>query len=248
MPFSLRPFRNQAPVPRRFQIQDIFYTVERSRRRTIALQVRDSGEVLVRAPRWALASSVHGFVRQKLRWLRKALERVEQQARTRLSGLPGERIFVWGEPLLLAVAASEGRELSWQVDGERLVVALPDGRPDPALIRQTIRRAYRQAVQARVAETLPPVAARLGVAVKEVTVGFAKARWGSCNARGRLRFNGRLAMMPPAMLEYVIVHEAAHLREMNHSKRFWSLVEGLLPDYKTRQRWMREQAPRFDVG
>ena len=73
-----------------------------------------------------------------------------------------------------------------------------------------------------------------------IAIKAAKTRWGSCSAQGNLNFHWKLILMPPAILDYVVVHELAHRIEMNHSPRFWTQVERILPDYRERRRWLKE--------
>lgn len=73
-----------------------------------------------------------------------------------------------------------------------------------------------------------------------ITIRDQKTRWGSCSGRGTLSFNWRLILAPPEILDYVVVHELCHLTHMNHSKEFWELVESVIPDYKTKRKWLKE--------
>ena len=73
-----------------------------------------------------------------------------------------------------------------------------------------------------------------------ITVRDQKTRWGSCSAQGNLNFNWRLILAPEGVLDYVVIHELAHRKEMNHSRQFWSLVEAVMPDYRLRRRWLRD--------
>lgn len=95
----------------------------------------------------------------------------------------------------------------------------------------------------RACAELPPrlavFAARMGVTYGRVTIRNQKTRWGSCSSKGNLNFNCVLMLAPPEIQDYVLVHELAHRKEMNHSARFWAVVEGILPDYKERRKWLR---------
>lgn len=73
-----------------------------------------------------------------------------------------------------------------------------------------------------------------------ITIRDQKTRWGSCSGRGTLSFNWRLILAPPEILDYVVVHELCHLTHMNHSKEFWALVESVIPDYKIKRKWLKE--------
>lgn len=78
-----------------------------------------------------------------------------------------------------------------------------------------------------------------------VTLRDQKTRWGSCSSKGNLNFNWRLLLMPETIMEYVVVHELAHRREMNHSPRFWQIVAEQLPDYQARRQWLKENGERY---
>jgi predicted metal-dependent hydrolase len=86
-------------------------------------------------------------------------------------------------------------------------------------------------------------AADLGVAYKRLTIRDGRSRWGSCSSAGGLNFSWRLILAPPAILDYVVVHELAHLRELNHSPRFWALVAAHCPDYQLQRKWLKEHGP-----
>ncbi|MCM1159537.1 MAG: M48 family metallopeptidase [Bacteroidales bacterium] len=87
--------------------------------------------------------------------------------------------------------------------------------------------------------------ALLGVDYQKIRIGDQKTRWGSCSSKGTISYNWHLILMPERIMDYVIVHELCHLREMNHSKRFWQLVEEILPDYASRRKWLKENGNRY---
>ncbi|NQT30514.1 MAG: M48 family metallopeptidase [Candidatus Saganbacteria bacterium] len=84
-----------------------------------------------------------------------------------------------------------------------------------------------------------------GLKYRKLSLSKVRRRWGSCNSKGDLRINWRLAMASGVVLDYVIVHELMHLVEQNHSKRFWNKVSALMPDYKQQRKWLRENGPRL---
>ena len=85
-------------------------------------------------------------------------------------------------------------------------------------------------------------AGRMGVDYKRITIRSQKTRWGSCSAKGNLNYNWKLMLCPEEVQDYVVVHELAHRREMNHSKAFYRIVEEILPDYRERMRWLKDHA------
>jgi predicted metal-dependent hydrolase len=95
-------------------------------------------------------------------------------------------------------------------------------------------------------DRLPPVVARiaaqLGVAPKTIKVAHQTSRWGSCSTRGQLRFSWRMATLPDPVFDYIVLHELAHLKEMNHGPRFWAIVAAHCPEHKAHRRWLRTLA------
>lgn len=91
------------------------------------------------------------------------------------------------------------------------------------------------------AERSAEFSSRMGVRFHKITIRHQKTRWGSCSAAGNLSFNCLLVLAPPEVLDYVVVHELAHRIEMNHSPAFWAQVERILPDYRSRRQWLKEQ-------
>ncbi|MEL6794525.1 MAG: SprT family zinc-dependent metalloprotease, partial [Pseudomonadota bacterium] len=109
----------------------------------------------------------------------------------------------------------------------------------------------KERARAAILPIVDDAAAALGTGYGRISMRDPKGRWGSCSAKGDLNFSWRLAMAPPAVLDYVAVHEAAHLREMNHGPQFWALVERLRPDWRVQRNWLREEGAalhrfRFD--
>ncbi|MDO5477148.1 MAG: SprT family zinc-dependent metalloprotease [Eubacteriales bacterium] len=170
----------------------------RSDRRTLSLQVRRDGEVLVRAPRRASLAEIESFVRKNAGWLQKHIELVEKERE--------------------AAAASPVEPLSMEE------------------IRKLADEALR-VIPARVAHYAPLVGVRYG----RITIRNQRTRWGSCSSKGNLNFNCLLMLAPPEVLDYVVVHELCHRKEMNHSPRFWAEVERVIPSYKTYEKWLKTE-------
>ena len=104
-----------------------------------------------------------------------------------------------------------------------------------------------RALRTRAAAELPPqllaLAATLGLTVARVTIRDQRSRWGSCSPKGHIALNFRLLLMPSDVREYVLVHELMHLKQPNHSRRFWRLVEGACPGFRDAERWLRKHGP-----
>jgi len=211
------------------------FDIIRSRRKTIAVEITKEGGVLVRAPLKLARREVLAFVHQSSDWIARKLAqtRVLQEERTPRRFGEGELFPFMGEQHCLRYVA--GGEYLRKENGEFLLGAELSFRAGD-LFRTWYRARAREILEDRVAQ----FALRMGLTFRSVRITDAKERWGSCNAAGSLNFAWRLVMAPPHVIDYVIVHELAHLVEMNHSRRFWGRVGRVLPDYAKRRKWLRE--------
>lgn len=220
----------------------VSYHLKRSSaRRTLALQVREEGLVVVQAPHHTPLSEVEGFIRRHLPWLRTRMQVAVQRRWSWHNGmalpwLGGHLILNWQEDDLVMPRAG--------VDSLQLGGAWPEV---PARVRDWYRGQAAQILPAR----LVVQADRMGVSIPPLRLSDAQTRWGSLSVQGRMGLNWRLVMLSGELIDYVICHELAHLRQHNHSPAFWREVEALYPDYRSaRGRLRREGAAamalRFD--
>lgn len=107
---------------------------------------------------------------------------------------------------------------------------------------------YREAAREYFPKRVSYFAYVLNVSYGKITIRDQKTRWGSCSSKGNLSFNWRLILAPPNVLDYVVVHELCHRKEMNHSPRFWALVESVMPDYKEHRKWLKENGGKLTLS
>ena len=174
--------------------------VRRSRRRSIGLEVRPDGSVILRVPSRLSKRDALAFLQTKEAWLRKCLDQVEErESFAEAAGL---------EPLT-------EDELS----------------------------ALTKAARAYFTEKCAWLAPVVGVDYGRISIRHQKTRWGSCSAKGNLNFNCLLMLAPEDVRDYVVVHELCHRKEMNHSSAFWAEVARVVPDYREKERWLKENGP-----
>lgn len=210
------------------------YTLNRSRRRTLALYIRDGG-VEVRAPMKMPKQDIDRFVASKDKWIKARLEksRIQAERRETFSLYYNDTILFRGEPH--QIVAKNSRHAG--IDGECFYMP-PALSPD--LIKSTCVRIYRDAAKNYLTERTFDIARIMSAKPAGVRISGAKTRWGSCSAKKNISYSWRLMMAGDEVIDYVIVHELAHLAQMNHSARFWRIVATVLPDYALRKARLKE--------
>lgn len=217
----------------------IGYRLRRSpRRRTIALLIDDRG-LRVAAPLRAPQQAIDALLREHSGWvLRKVGDWQRRQPPAR-QWVAGEQLMLLGEPLILELR--QGIRAPQVADDRRLLV--PDR--DPAALERAVQRWLKQQALALFTRRCHDYSLQLGLPLPAVRLSNARTRWGSCHAGGRIRIHWRLVQGPPAWSDYVVAHEVAHLRQMNHSPAFWATVASLVPDYAERRAALRREAHRY---
>ena len=155
----------------------------------------------------------------------------------------GQCVLYRGAPHTLEVREQPAAPASVTLDDHTIQVSVR--RRDGALVRRALRRWCKAQAALLIPSRVGEVAARLGARYRSVTLGDQRTRWGSCSRAGRLRFNWRLVMAPPAVLDYVICHELVHLKVLNHSAKFWRLVAAACPQHLRHRSWLRRHGPRL---
>ena len=219
------------------------YVIHRSQRqKTIAVRVDPVEGVSVRAPRATPVDRLDEIVHRKSRWILDRRRRIED-----LPPAPSPREFVSGETFLYLgrqyrlklergrAARGGGARL---VAGRLLVPVVPSGRR-PAGIRAALGEGYRQRAALRLPERVALWAPKIGVEPRDVLIREQRKRWGSADAEGRIRLNWRVIQAPMRQVDYVVVHELAHLVHQDHTRDFWGLVGRTMGDYEGRRDALR---------
>jgi predicted metal-dependent hydrolase len=204
----------------------VAFRFARSRRRTIGISV-DADGLAVAAPHYAPWLEIERFLVEKSRWIFRKLDEWAKAGRpVRISGVAGEVLPLRGRMLTLEVTQGERRVA---LAGDRLTLQLRNPQERMRVKAELVRWLKVHALEILV----PRVAyytAQLGLPQPRVGISNARTQWGVCTQDGRIRLSWRLVHVPPALADYVVAHEVAHLIELNHSSRFWKVVEKLYPE------------------
>ncbi len=244
-PQPVAPTKN-APSPRcelHLGEHRVAYELRRARRRSIGFVVGSEG-LRVSAPRWLPQADIERALLQKSDWiLRKLVEQGERARRVeaaRIEWRDGGSFNFLGQPIWLRLDP-EKAGIHLDESGALLHVGLP-----LLASQEQVRDAVQVWLKRRARAVFEPrcqhFAAALGVQMTHLRLSSAQTRWGSASADGSIRLNWRLIHFSADIIDYVVAHELAHLREMNHSARFWAVVASVMPDYEQARGRLREES------
>ncbi|MGP1682599.1 MAG: M48 family metallopeptidase, partial [Giesbergeria sp.] len=228
------------------------YALVRARRRSIGFSVGAEG-LSVRAPHAVTLGAIDAAVQEKSDWIVRKLgemrERAARQDQVRIVWRDGVCLPWLGQMLCVRLdgaAPVGGRLLAEGAGTPVLQLGLPES-ATPQQMRDAVAAWLARSARAHFTQRLDDFAPRMGVRWQRLALTNARTRWGSARSDGTIRLNWRLMHFAPELLDYVVVHELAHLHHMDHSPRFWAEVAAILPDHAhLRRRLQQEPAPRWE--
>ncbi|HWJ94149.1 MAG TPA: SprT family zinc-dependent metalloprotease [Telluria sp.] len=250
--FPVPPVGPDDPPLRRIVLGQhaVEYALRRSTRRSIGFMIDDDG-LRVTAPKRVTLAEVDNAIRAKQRWILTKLHergerRVRLQQRPELRWENGARLPYLGGEIVLELEDAARSHCHFDAESRVLTVGVVPGLSEWQL-KERVRLWYQGEAKRLFGERLDLYAARMGLAYNAFALSSAGTRWGSCTIEGNIRLNWRLIHYPLALIDYVVAHELAHLREMNHSARFWAIVESVYPDYDGARLALRKRSHEMPV-
>jgi len=232
------PFRPIVFEKKEIRTDEISAQIIRSRRRTISLEVLSDATVILRSPKNTSESYLQKILRERKSWIQKK----QKKFQTRFPTLPkrrweaGETIFFQGDLLTLCINIGKKPSAKYEEAIKTLHLTLRTHHDAERVCTQWLKKQAKEILTQRAQF----FAQKFSVLYQDLRITSAKSRWGSCCRKKNINFAWRLIMTPPDVIDYVIIHELAHLRNLNHSARFWELVSHWMPDYKTHKKWLQE--------
>ena len=212
------------------------HLVRHRRARRYILRLLPDGSARVTIPRGGSVVEARRFAGKHAAWLERQLLRQAAQPAVSRQWVPGTNILFRGEPVRLEIGGDGDTKLvRFAEEVVRVRAVETDLRP---AVERHLRRLAARELPARVLE----LSARHQLTVRRITIRSQRSRWGSCSRRGTISLNWRLVQAPVFVRDYLVLHELAHLREMNHSPRFWREVARLCPNFAEAERWLKEHA------
>lgn len=222
--------------------ETIPYLLEHRQRRTVGLKITADG-LVVHAPKRIFAFQLNQILQEKSGWIINKLQARAANQVDAIGWTNGEHLLYLGQDIQLSILKNPSNKAP-VFDANTLTLATPT--PDnQTLIQRKVIQWYQKQAGLDFSRRLKIFATKLGVATPPLTLSNARSRWGSCNSRGEVRLNWRLLQAPPHIINYVICHELAHLKQMNHSAKFWAVVESLFPNYKLAEKELKTLSPQL---
>ncbi len=219
---------------------EVPYVVRPSARaRRVSLRIREAGTVEVVVPLGHLVPTPESVLRRHAEWIFRTFDRLRRGGG--VAGLQpvgdGSRMLLLGAERTIRVLREERRRpLLTLADSEIIVRLTPESPED---IRPLLARWIRAQAESVIPSRVRQMNERWGFRYTGIAVRNQRTRWGSCSRKGALSFNWRLVILPADVADYLICHELAHLKHLNHSARFWNLVEKICPSYRQSEHWLR---------
>lgn len=217
------------------------HRIIRSDRKSISIILDDEGRLIIRAPKYISNARINSFVLSKEKWILNNQQRIKKRANAFLS-----KQFVEGESFLLL-----GQEYTLKITDAKKIMLFDNMIIMPRKLMDNPKGAmisyYKDSLLYYAKSKADIVAFEHGLNFRRIKISSAQKRWGSCNSKGNINLTYRLCMAPDWIIDYVIVHELCHTVHLNHSKDFWYMVGGILPDYKTCQKWLKDNGYLLNI-
>jgi len=213
----------------------------RSQRKTIAILVQNDGKVVVRAPLFVSETRIQKFVDLKKDWITTQQKKAYSRRGPLHQFKEGELFLFLGREIPLKLIESEDGTLTL---GKSFLL----NRSVTGKAEQVFTRWYQTQARQIFTKRVNFFARKFGFSHGRIRLSSARTRWGSCSSKGTLSFTWRLVMAPADVIDYVIIHELVHLEIQNHSRAFWQRVGEILPEYKEKRKWLKNNGIKLTLG
>ena len=232
--------------------REVQFILKRSSRRSIGISIDKKGNISVAAPFNVPEKNVKELLAKKSSWILSKLNFIEKSAAEE-GDIPktfrdGDKLLFMGEEYTLRLIQDKLLKLPIiRQGGDKALELYSANGCSIDQLRDTIRNWYVKEFEKIIKDCVDAYSKLLGVKPRRLTIREQKTRWGSCSSKGNLNFNWRLVMAPIDIFSYVAIHELCHMKEMNHSERFWALVGKLCPDYRLKRKWLKENGQKLTL-
>jgi len=218
-----------------------------ARSRSLKLKIEKDGQVVVVTPPRISAAQVTAFITSHLSWIEQTRAQLLQR---QVFSQTSDSVSLFGQayPRKVSFEPTEASGVKLQ-NGELVIALIPDlkhPQGSPTVIQTQIDRFVQRTAEKYIIPRTHQLAKVMNIEFKNITLRHQKSRWGSCSSQGNLNFNWRLVHYPTEVIDYVIIHELAHRRQMNHSAAFWNIVKQYDPAFSQHRGWLKRHGSSLD--
>jgi len=216
----------------------------KKRRRTISLRIKEDGKIVIYAPHHTPKWEIEKFIKEKQIWIvNKISEKEKQIIEAEKTFLSGERFLYLGEWYPLEIHEFDHKEPPLRLSFGKFIL----NKDHIEGARDLFIKWYKREAKEKIVGRIDYYSHRLHLFPRGIRITNARSRWGSCSRDNRLSFSWRIIMASLTVIDYILIHELVHIREKNHSKRFWTTLESILPDYRKHRLWLKENGHLLQV-
>lgn len=220
--------------------------VRYSRSKKLRLHINGRGEVKLTAPKRASDRLIKQFIRSQSNWIKTKLAEINQKPKLEI--YDGATLNILGEEYEIELKQLPGSKPKVYFDDTSSQLVIFSANPaQKQLLREELEKHLRALAKREISERVSKKAEEMGLRYGRITIREQTSRWGSCSSQGNLNFNWKLILAPLQVLDYVIVHELAHIKELNHSSKFWQIVSTYHPSYRQDKNWLRQKGIGLDI-
>ncbi len=226
----------------KYQNKTIAYTINKAKIKNIYITI-ENGEVVIKAPWYTTRNQIQEVVESKRDWIMKKLEEYNVSPRKAKEYEDGEKFQILGESYYLNIYYKDINNAILNVENEKIEIILPLSyaeEDNTEQIKKMIDKMYYMIAEKEVESAMEKTRKMVGLAPEEYKIKKIKYAWGICSSRKVITINQNLMMYSRKAIEYVVLHEICHLKYMNHSKKFWEMVESYMPDYKEAEKELKK--------
>jgi predicted metal-dependent hydrolase len=220
-------------------MQNLSYKIIFSGRRTVSLIINKEGELVVRAPKRVPEYEIQRMVESRRGWILKHLEKAALKKPTTKQYINGQKFWYLGKEYELKIL--EGYRSRIEFINNTFYISKSNLHKGKSFFEKWYRNQAKDVISSRAVF----YSGLMKTEYKSLKITGANTRWGSCSALGNINFSYRLVMAPISVVDYVVVHELAHLQHRNHSKSFWELVGKFYPNFKEARKWLNQNSHKF---
>jgi predicted metal-dependent hydrolase len=211
-------------------------------RKTISLHIKEDGTIVIYAPYSTVKCEIERFIKEKRSWIVKKISEKERSIKeAEKAFIPGERFLYLGELYGLEIGDNNHKGHPLKLSFGRFIL----DKDHIKEARDIFIEWYKKEAKEKIIGRIDYYSNRIQLFPKGVKITSAKYRWGSCSRDNRLSFSWRIIMASLSIIDYILIHELVHIKEKNHSQRFWSYLESILPDYRKHRLWLKENGHRL---